>query len=187
MEFDRILLRALVAFRRPWLDDVMLLSSAIGAAGYIWWVTAVITAVFPAKRAAAWRMILAVLLTYAISDFILKPIFDRPRPYQVDASITIIDAKPDTSSFPSGHAAMAAAGAITGARLIPYSAWFWWPLAVIVAISRIYIGVHWPSDVIAGALMGGAAAWFVIGGRRPRSTLPPHEHSGGHQTGAVQP
>ena len=142
----------------------MLFSSAIGSAGFIWWVTALISGVFPDKRAAAWRMLLAVAFTYAISDLILKPMFDRPRPYQVNESITVIDARPDTSAFPSGHAAMAVAGAIAGAQLIRYSAWFWWPLAAIMAVSRIYMGVHWPTDVVAGALVGLAAAWFVLGG-----------------------
>ena len=154
----------------------MLLSSAIGAGAFIWWVTAVIASVFPSKRPAAWRMILAVAFTWAVSDFILKPAFNRPRPYQVDTTITVLEAKPDTQAFPSGHAAMAVAGAIAGARLIPYSAWFWWPFAAIVAVSRIYIGVHWPSDVIAGALVGCATAWFVLGGRRrpifnPKTTI----------------
>jgi undecaprenyl-diphosphatase len=168
---DQSLLHYIIQLRRPWLDDVMLLSSAIGAGAFIWWVTAVIAAVFPDKRAAAWRMLLAVAVTFAVSDFVLKPLFNRPRPYQVDSTITVIDAKPDTQAFPSGHAAMAVAGALAGSRLIPYSAWFWWPLAAIIAISRVYIGVHWPSDVIAGAIVGLAASWFVLGGRRPRPPI----------------
>lgn len=142
----------------------MLLASAIGAAGFIWWVTALISMVFPARRAAAWRMILAVLLTLMFNDLILKPTFNRPRPFAVDAGVTVIDAKPTTGSFPSGHAAMAVAGAMAGARMLPGSAWVWWPLALIVSISRVYIGVHWPSDVMAGALIGLGTAWLVLGG-----------------------
>jgi undecaprenyl-diphosphatase len=144
----------------------MLFASAIGAAGFIWWVTALITAVFPHKRAAAWRMILAIAFTYAVNDFLLKPIFDWPRPYQSDPSITVIDARPRTSAFPSGHAAMAVAGALTGSQLLSRSAWVWWPLAAIVAVSRVYIGVHWPSDVIAGWAVGMATACFILGGLR---------------------
>jgi undecaprenyl-diphosphatase len=162
---DSSLLHYVIQLRRPWLDDVMLLASALGAAGFIWWVTALITMVFPNKRAAAWRLILAVVFTWAVNEFALKPVIDRPRPYAVDASITVIDARPTTAAFPSGHAAMAVAGAVAGSRMLPGSAWAWWPLALIVAVSRIYIGVHWPSDVLAGALLGIALAWFVLGGR----------------------
>lgn len=142
----------------------MLLSSALGAAGFIWWVTALISMVFPSKRAAAWRVLLVVVFTYAITDFMMKPWFDRARPFEVDASLTVIDAMPQTRSFPSGQAATAMAGAIAGSRLIPCSAWFWWPLGIIISISRVYIGVHWPSDVLAGMLIGIASAWFVLGG-----------------------
>lgn len=145
----------------------MLLASALGAGGFIWWVTALITMVFPNTRAAAWRMLLAGFFTWGISEFALKPAFHRERPFEVDQTITVIDARPETGAFPSGHAAMAFAYALAGSRMLPGSAWVWWPLAAIVAVSRVYIGVHWPSDVIGGALIGLACAWFTLGGRRP--------------------
>jgi undecaprenyl-diphosphatase len=163
---DSSLLHYVIQLRRPWLDDVMLLASALGAAGFIWWITALITMVFPNKRAPAFRMILAIVFTWGISEFALKPLFDSDRPFVLDPAITVIDAKPTTPAFPSGHAAMAVAGAVAGSRMLPWSAWAWWPLAVIIAVSRVYLGVHWPSDVLGGAILGLATAWFVLGGRR---------------------
>jgi len=143
----------------------MIFASAVGSAGFVWWVFALIASVFPARRAAAWRLLLAVAVSFLVSHYVLRPVFDRPRPFTVMAELSVIDAKPITPSFPSGHAAMAVAGALAGARMIPASAWILWPLAGLVAVSRIYIGVHWPSDVLAGAIVGLACAWFVLGGR----------------------
>ena len=170
---DTSLLQYVIQLRRPWLDDVMLLASALGAGGFIWWVTALITMVFPNKRAAAWRMLLAGIFTWAISEYTLKPLVDRDRPFEVDSTNTVIDARPQTPAFPSGHAAMAVAYALGGSRMLPGSAWLWWPLAAIVAVSRVYLGVHWPSDVIGGALIGLAGAWFVLGGRQTAELRPP--------------
>ena len=164
MDLDHSLLLLLINSRTPWLDDVMILASAVGSAGFIWWITALITMVFPGKRAAAWRMILAVAFTFAINEYALKPFFDRPRPFVTDSTVTVIDARPLTMSLPSGHTAMAVAGAIAGSRMLPLSAWVWWPLALLIAISRVYIGVHWPTDVVAGAVVGLSTAWFVLGG-----------------------
>ena len=168
MNLDSNLLHYVIQLRRPWLDDVMLLASALGAGGFLWWVTAAIAMVFPSRRAAAWRMLLAVVFTWGINEFVLKSAFDRPRPFAVDPSISVIDARPRTPAFPSGHAAMAAAGALGGARMFPWTAWIWWPIAAVVAISRVYIGVHWPTDVIGGVVIGLAIGWFALGGRRPK-------------------
>jgi undecaprenyl-diphosphatase len=142
----------------------MIFASAIGAAGFVWCVFALIAAVFPAHRAAAWRLLLAAGFTFLVSDYVFKPLFNRPRPFAVIENLQVIDAKPVSSSFPSGHAAMAVAGAIAGARMIPVAAWVLWPLGALVAISRVYIGVHWPSDIVAGAFLGLICAWFVLGG-----------------------
>ena len=143
----------------------MIFASAVGSAGFVWWVLALIVSVFPARRAAAWRLLLTVAVTFLVNDYVLKPVFDRPRPFTAMTELSVIDAKPVTPSFPSGHAAMAIAGALAGSRMLPAAAWFLWPLGLLVAVSRIYIGVHWPSDVLAGAIVGLACAWFVLGGR----------------------
>ena len=163
---DAALLHYVIQLRRPWLDDVMLLASALGSAGFIWWVTALIAMVFPNQRSAAWQMVLAVLVTWTISEFVLTRPINRPRPFTVDSTLVVIDAKPTTPAFPSSHAAMAAAGAVAGSRMLPGAGVVWATLAAVVAISQVYVGVHWPTDVIAGAVAGLAIAWFVLGGLR---------------------
>lgn len=154
------------AGHRPWLDDVMLLASALGRAGFVWLVIAAIAAVFPARRMAAWRLVLVLITSYLVVDVLIKPVVNRPRPYEVIAEARLIDQRPTTASFPSGHAARAFAGALAASRVFPAGQIVWWPLAVAIGISRIYVGAHWPSDVLAGALLGLAVAWFTLGGAR---------------------
>jgi membrane-associated phospholipid phosphatase len=167
-ELDAALLHQVIQLRRPWLDDLMILASALGAGGFIWIIYGSIAGIFPANTAAMWRLWLAIAVTFIVVDDVVKPFFERPRPFEVMTEITLIDARPDSPSFPSGHAAMAVAGALAGSRILPFSGAMLWPLAAVVALSRIYLGVHWPTDVLAGGLMGLAIAWFILGGRRPK-------------------
>jgi membrane-associated phospholipid phosphatase len=167
-ELDAALLHQVIQLRRPWLDDLMILASALGAGGFIWIIYGSIAGIFPANTAAMWRLWLAIAVTFIVVDDVVKPFFERPRPFEAMTEITLIDARPDSPSFPSGHAAMAVAGALAGSRILPFSGAMLWPLAAVVALSRIYLGVHWPTDVLAGGLMGLAIAWFILGGRRPK-------------------
>ncbi|MGH3014288.1 MAG: phosphatase PAP2 family protein [Gaiellaceae bacterium] len=92
----------------------------------------------------------------------LKPIVDRDRPY-----VLVPDPEPllrwDVSaSFPSGHAATSAAGAVILAYLIGRWAWGLAFLAAAVSFSRVYVGLHFPLDVLAGAAIGAAVALVAV-------------------------
>jgi len=149
----------------PWLDDAMLFASAIGRVSFVWLAVAVISAVFPKRRMAALRVGLAVGLCYLVVDGVIKPVADRDRPFEAMADVRLIDQRPLSGSFPSGHAASAFAGALATSRLLPSARLVWWPLAVAIAFSRVYVGAHWPSDVLSGAVIGLAIGWFALGGR----------------------
>lgn len=174
---DAGILQQVIAWRRPWLDEVMGLASAVGAGGFLWIVIGSIAAIFPRHAAAAWRLWLAVALAFVTVDYGVKPFVERPRPFDAMA-IQLSVARPTTTSFPSGHSAMAAAGALAATRMFPQAGWVLWPVAATIASSRVYLGVHWPTDVLAGAALGFAAAWLVLGGsssprRRTGLRIPP--------------
>ena len=142
----------------------MVLASALGAGGFIWIIVGSIAGIFPTRTAAMWRLWLAVAVAFVVVDDVVKPFFERPRPFEVLADVRLIDARPDSPSFPSAHAAMAAAGALAGSRMMGGAGVVLWPFALVIAFSRVYLGVHWPTDVLVGAMLGYALAWFVLGG-----------------------
>ena len=111
-------------------------------------------------------MILAIGLATLLTDTVLKPQFGRHRPYILDAEVEVIGARLTNASFPSTHATNAFAGAYALSRAFPAARSMWWALAALVAIARVYVGVHYPLDVMIGGLVGLAAAWFVVGGTK---------------------
>ncbi len=95
----------------------------------------------------------------------LKAATHRPRPYVVDPSLRTPAGKEPDSSFPSGHTTVAFAGATVLAFDAPELAPYGYAFATLVGLSRIYEGVHYPTDVLAGAALGSLVAWGVVAGR----------------------
>ena len=166
---DHALMGWMRAFHAPWLDAAMIWTSASGGAGLVWLVLALIGMVMGRDRQAAWRVLLAVALSYALVDGVIKPIIGRARPAITDAASLTRDLPPlpTTSAFPSGHATSSFASAVTVSRMWPQTRVVWWILAALIGYSRIYLGHHYPLDIVAGAFLGIGVAWWVLGGLRP--------------------
>jgi undecaprenyl-diphosphatase len=151
------------------VDVLMAGLSDIARGGAIWIGLAALIAILQPQR---WRAVvqvaLAVGMAYLLTDYVAKPFFNRSRPFETYADERVYGYKPTTRSFPSGHAASAIAGVCALARLAPEARSVFWVFALLVAFSRVYLGVHYPADVIAGAVLGLAIGEFVVGGTKWR-------------------
>ncbi len=130
--------------------------------GVFWYV---LMALMPiAYGATAWptvgRMVLAGLLGLAAYKW-LKAKTSRPRPYQVYTAISAATPALDRFSFPSGHTLHAVTFSLIAVSGFPALAPLVYPFAFLVAVSRPVLGLHYPSDVIAGALLGAGVAQVV--------------------------
>ncbi len=110
-------------------------------------------------RRAAGTGLISVAVTSAVMNVVIKPLVRRPRPDQgevVTAARQI--PMPRSASFPSGHSASAFAFATGVGQVLPSAAFPLRGLGALVAYSRVHTGVHYPGDVIAGALLGDVIA-----------------------------
>lgn len=150
-------------FRCGFLDAVMPLISALGDAGMIWIVLAVVLLAIPKTRRFGLAVALALIVDLILCNGILKPLVNRPRPSQIRDWIVPIVPVPSDASFPSGHTA-AAFSAILALYRSRSPKWLRIPalcLGILTALSRVYLYVHFPSDVLAGGVFG--AAFGIVG------------------------
>jgi undecaprenyl-diphosphatase len=163
-EADRRLLVLLrTRLRRPWLERLMARYASLGEYGRVWIAAAVAGALVDRRRRGRWLWAaLCVPLTLAL-NFCVKTAVRRERPRL--EGIAAVGPVPASLSFPSAHAATSFAGARLIGSLAP-------PLrpglnlaAAVMAFTRPYLGVHYPSDVVAGAVVGWIAGRLL---ERPR-------------------
>ena len=161
MSFEFTLLDALQALRCPVLDALAVFFDQAGAHGEIWIAFTLLLLLFRRTRKAGFAMAVALVLYMAAGHFFLKPLFARPRPCDVDTAITILVKRPHGHSFPSGHTASAFAAAFAlwlQNRKLGVPALV---LAAFIAFTRLYLYVHFPTDVLGGLVLGLALGFFA--------------------------
>lgn len=149
----------------PLVTPVMKGLTYAGGAAAIWIVIAAVVAVRLRRPLVLVVLVVAVRVS-AVLDGVLKRAIGRQRPPLADPSVHPLIPVPHDPSMPSGHAMMAFTGAVFLAAVVPRFRWALLALAVAIATSRVYLGVHYPSDVLVGAALGaaiGAAAVPVLG------------------------
>ncbi|HZP96766.1 MAG TPA: phosphatase PAP2 family protein [Candidatus Limnocylindria bacterium] len=156
--------------------------------GLIWWIAGLVLARARRFGRRAWWALLTVYLGvvdgWIVTELVLKPLVRRPRPFAVIEGLppTLID-HPSSFAFPSGDATFAVGAAVALASVAPRWRVPALLMAAAVCVERVAVGVHHPTDVIAGALLGTAsglaAPWLVARLRRRvrwRVFVVPHTH-----------
>lgn len=144
--FDRL--------RRPALDPVFYGISSAADHSILWLSISALRAAVERDPSVALRISAVIAAESALTNGPIKMLFRRVRPERDTTEPPPYGMRiPITSSFPSGHATAAFTAAMVLTRR-PREAWFWFPIATLVASSRIYVKMHHASDVIAGAALG---------------------------------
>lgn len=159
MSWEIDFLNWIQGFRCGALDWLMPKLTMLGDAGIIWIVMALIFLFIPKTRKMGCLMALALVVDVLLCNCILKPIIDRPRPFEkwseVTDNIKYLVKKPTDASFPSGHTA-ASFACVVAIYIAKEKKWFVGSLvlAITIAFTRLYLFVHYPTDVLAGIVVG---------------------------------
>ncbi len=166
LEKDGLLLRWLMeTFSHPVLDKIMIFISSLGNKGMIWIAIGVLFFLFGWKN-QQWRtrgllVLFSLAANLLVCNAVLKPLVDRTRPYYVLEYTPLIPPVGDPS-FPSGHTAASFAAATAIYAINKKWGIAAYLFAAIMGFSRLYLGVHFPTDVLFGAVVGMVAAKIVV-------------------------
>lgn len=148
-------------FHNRFTDFFFPMLSRIGNAGAIWFLFAFYLGYYRQTRYFAFMLFFALALSHVISQ-ILKPIIGRPRPFVTFPGAHLLIHTPGGYSCPSGHSSSSFAAATVLClfdRRLGMAAFM---LALLIAFSRVFLFVHYPSDTLVGSLLGVLCAIFII-------------------------
>lgn len=136
--------------------------TSLGNVGWFWILTCLLLMANKKTRRAGITALCSVALGALMTNVVLKNLVDRTRPYEAVAAVIPLIPYPGDSSFPSGHTCASFAAALIYIRMLPRKIGIATVvLAALIAFSRLYLGVHYPSDVLAGFLIACLASAAV--------------------------
>lgn len=148
------------------LTDILVRYTNWGEAGMLWILIALLFLCFPKTRKAGALSLAAMLICYVGNDLIFKELVGRPRPFLSVEGLTPLIPRPGSWSFPSGHSCSSFAAAGVWAQTLEGRGARWAKplllvMALVMALSRLYVGVHYPTDVLTGSLLGLLGSWLI--------------------------
>lgn len=151
----------LQTWHSPILDVFMIFMTHLGDGGLIGIVVTIGLLLFKKTRRLGMMMLVAILVNALLCNVILKPLVQRPRPFTMNPSISLLINAPTDYSFPSGHTSIA----FTMVSVLAWRGekrWTWlaFVIASLIAFSRMYLYVHYPTDILAGILVGLISGWI---------------------------
>ncbi|MBE6822077.1 phosphatase PAP2 family protein [Caproiciproducens sp. LBM24188] len=148
--------------RCSFLDKIMPAITSLGTCGLIWGIVVVIFLRIRVYRRAGLVLFVTLAICALLTNLVLKPLVARPRPCHVTPEVPLLIPCPMDYSFPSGHTMSSFAAAFIIACTLPHLGVFVFLLAATIAYSRLYLFVHYPSDVLAGSLIGTAISIMMM-------------------------
>lgn len=162
-EFDNGILYYIIEnWRNSFTNGFFVFISVLGNKGFIWLLTAVIMLFSKKWRSCGVIMLFSLGVGALLGSAVIKNIICRPRPFAADPSITLLTDLPGgVYSFPSGHSNAAGAAAMILSLKDKRAGAAAWTFALLMAFSRVFLAVHYPSDVIAGLIFGALCAFIM--------------------------
>lgn len=152
---DFAILYAIQNIRTPLLDKIMVLITSIpGSYGQMWVALGILLLIFKKTRKCGLVILFSYLLVFGVGQYVLKDLIARPRPCHIDETIELLIKRPSSYSCPSTHSAWAFAAATSIFLFNKKLGIFTYVFSALVAFSRMYLFVHFPTDVLLGIVMG---------------------------------
>lgn len=151
---------------RGFMDGFWIFITKLADKGWFWILLAVILLLFKKTRSTGVTMLIALIINHVMTNMVLKDLFGRPRPYMVSSEIVTLIKQLSSYSFPSGHTSASFSAALVMFRMMPKKVGI--PaliLAAMIGFSRMYVGVHYPTDVLGGIAVGiiaSVAAYYLV-------------------------
>jgi len=165
LEIEFAILDYIHAIHNSFLDTLMVFVSFMGNGGLIWIAYALFLLAKKNSRRAGISILLALLLNLIVTNLTLKPLIHRTRPFDIASAAELLIEPPRDYSFPSGHTSSSFAASTAVFVHKKKVGAFMYVLSAFIAFSRLYLYVHYPTDVLCGVFIGVAAgmtsAWIV--------------------------